>query len=90
MLDVVFDLYQDSLSNEKTAQGYAILGDYDFVTSSLMTNGEVLRGRKTNERIDIPDSALLAAVDIILHKLILLKCQYAERILRRENVVNLL
>ena len=59
-------LYYPKLSDEMTPPGYAILGDSAFVNNTNVTNGKVLPGRKTNETWDIPESATLAAVDIIL------------------------
>ena len=42
-------LYYPTLSDELTPPGYAILGDSAFVNHTSVTNGKVLRGRKTNE-----------------------------------------
>jgi len=43
-----------------------------------MTNGKTLRSRKTNEKHDIPESAALCAVDIILQRVLPSERQSAE------------
>lgn len=62
-------LYFPKLSDEMTPAGFAILGDSAFVNNTTTTNGKVIRGRKSNETSNIPLSAELCAVDIILHVL---------------------
>ena len=56
------------LSDEYTPAEYAILGDSPFVGDPRCTHGKVLRGRKSNERKVVPESALLAMVDALLQR----------------------
>ena len=71
-------LYWPKLSDSHTPAGYAILGDSAFVTDVRCTNGKVLRGRKSNEKKGIPQSAVLAAVDILLQRAMPSERQSAE------------
>lgn len=71
-------LYFPKLSDEMTPPGYAILGDSAFVNNTQTTHGKVIRGRKTNETSDIPESAALAAVDIIMQRVMPSERQSAE------------
>ena len=73
-----YGLYYPKLSDGMTPPGYAILGDSAFVNNTSVTNGKVLRGRKTNKTWDIPESAALAAVDIILQTVMPSERQSAE------------
>ena len=59
-------LYFPKLSDEMPPPGMAILGDSAFVNTTKATNGKVLRSRKSNEVNDIPKSAELASVDLML------------------------
>ena len=61
-------LYFPKLSDEMTPPGMAILGDSAFFNTTKATNGKLLRGRKSNEVNDIPKSAALAAVDLLLQR----------------------
>jgi len=49
----VSGLYYPKLSDELTPPGFAIHGDSALVKNTTITNGKVLRGRKTNENSDI-------------------------------------
>ena len=71
-------LYYPKLSYEMTPPGYAILGDSAFVNNTTATNGKVLRGRKSNETREIPESAALAAVDALLQRIMPSERQSAE------------
>ena len=71
-------LYDPKLLDENTPPGFAILGDSAFVNNTSTTNGKVLRGRKTNEVNDIPESAALAAVDLIMQRIMPSERQSAE------------
>ena len=55
-----------------------IPGDSAFVIDVRCTNGKVLRGRKSNEKKGIPQSAVLAAVDILLQRVMPSERQSAE------------
>ena len=61
-------LYWPMLSDEHTPPGYAILEDSAFVNNYRMTNGKVIRSRKTNEMWDVPQGADLAAIDLIMQR----------------------
>ena len=78
MLAGASGLYYPKLSDEMTPPGYAILVDSAFVDNTSVTNGKVLQGRKTNETWDIPESAALAVVDIILQRFMPSERQSAE------------
>ena len=71
-------LYYPKLSDVSTPPGYSILGDSAFVNNTSTTNGKVLHGRKSNETRDIPHSAYLSAVDIILQRVMPSERQSAE------------
>ena len=77
-LAAVSGLYFPKLSDEMTPPGMAILGDSAFVNNTRITNGKIVRGRKSNETADIPESAALAAVDIILERIMPSERQSAE------------
>ena len=74
----VSGLYDPKLSDEITPPGFAILGDSAFVNNTNTTHGKVLRGRKTNETNNTPESAALAAVDVILQRVMPSERQSAE------------
>ena len=61
-----------------TPPGMAILGDSAFVKNSRVTNGKIVRGQKANEVSDNPESSALAAVDIILLRVMPSERQSAE------------
>ena len=61
-----------------TPPGVAILGDSAFVNTTKATNGKVLRNRKSNEMNDIPKSAELAVVDVLLQRAMKSERQSAE------------
>jgi len=65
----VSGLYYPKLSDEFTPPGMAILGDSAFVTNTKATNGKIVRSRKTNEVSNIPESAPLAAVDLLQQRI---------------------
>ena len=71
-------LYFTKLSDEMTPPGYAVLGDSAFVSDTRRTNGKIVRARKTNETSDIPYSATLAAVDVLLQRAMPSERQSAE------------
>lgn len=77
-LATVSGLYFPKLSDERTPPGMAILGDSAFVNNVRITNGKIVRGRKANETSDIPNSACLAAVDLILQRVMPSERQSAE------------
>ena len=77
-LAMVSGLYFPKLSDEMTPPGMAILGDSAFVNNTSVTNGKIVRGRKANETSDIPVSAELGAVDIILQRIMPSERQSAE------------
>lgn len=62
----VSGLYHGNLSYTKTPPGMAIFGESEFVNNTGSTNGKVVRARNTNETCSIPESAALAAVQIIM------------------------
>ena len=74
----VSGLYYPELSDEMTPPGFAILGDSAFVNDTRVNKGKVIRARKSNEIWDIPQSAVLAAVDTILQKVMPSERQSAE------------
>ena len=52
-----------------TSPGMAILGGPAFVKKNTREgNGKLVRGLKSNETDNIPESAALAAVDLIVHR----------------------
>lgn len=61
-------LYFTDLSDEYTPLGHDILRDIAFVNNMQKTSGKVLRGRKTNEFWDVPMSAELAAINILMQR----------------------
>lgn len=65
-----------NLGDDMTPHGYAILGDSAFVTRNM--GGKVVQGRKTNETSDIPNDAVLAAVDLIVQRIMPSDRQSAE------------
>ena len=67
-------LFYPKLSDEMTPPGFAILGDSAFVNNTSDTNCK----EETNETWDIPESAALAAVDIILQRVMPSERQSAE------------
>lgn len=71
-------LLLDRLSDDKTPRGYAILGDSAFIARARVTHGKILRGRKASETHDVPESALLAAVDAVLQRAMPSERQSAE------------
>ena len=74
----VSGLYHPKLDDEMTPPGMAILADSAFVNNARVTNGKIIRPRKTNEVHDIPSSAFLAAVDTMLQHAIPSERQSAE------------
>lgn len=77
-LAAVSELYHPKLSDEYTRPGMAVLADSAFVITSRVTNGKIIRPRKSNEVQDIPKSTYLAAVDTILQAAIPSEKQSAE------------
>ena len=71
-------LYWPMLSDDMTPPGYAILGDSAFIKDTRVTNGKIIRSRKANETQDIPESAELCAVDMILQRIMPGERQSAE------------
>ena len=71
-------LYFPKLSDEMTPPGMAILEDSAFVNTIKATNGKGLRSTKSNEVNDIPKSAELAPVDLMLQRAMPSKRQSAE------------
>ena len=71
-------LYWPKLSDEMTPPGYAILEDSAFVNDTRITNGKIIRSRKANEAQDIPESAELCAVDLLVQPLMSSERQSAE------------
>ena len=71
-------LYWPMLFDEMTPPGYAILGDSAFVNDTRITNGKIIRSRKANEAQDIPESAELCAVDLLLQRIMPSETQSAE------------
>lgn len=55
------------------------MGESALLNNMSATNGKVIRGRKTNEMWDIPESAAVVAVDTILQRVIPGERQSAER-----------
>lgn len=56
---------------EKTSAGFSVLADSAFPRNGIWLQGKVVRARKSNERgqsSDIPYSAWLAAVDILIEQ----------------------
>ena len=74
----VSGLYFPKLSDEMTPPGMAILGDSAFVNTTKAMNSKIVRGRKTNEVHDVPISAALAAVDILVQRAMPSERQSAE------------
>lgn len=66
------------LGDDMTPPGFAILGDSAFVCDLRVAHGKVVRARKANEVRDIPTSAALAAVDIIMQRVLPSERQSAE------------
>ncbi len=66
------------LSDECTPPGYAVLGDSAFAASTKVTNGKIVRGRKTNENNGIPESVTMAIIDELLQKIMPSERQSAE------------
>lgn len=64
------------LEDEMTPPGFSIFGDSAFVTRTM--EGKLVRSRKTNETSDIPKDAVLAAVDIIMQRVMPSERQSAE------------
>ena len=56
------------LSDSMTPPGYAIPGDSAFIGHTRHTKGNIVRGRKSNETKRIQSSPEMAAVDIILQR----------------------
>lgn len=61
-----------------TPPDMAILGDSAFVNNTRVTNGKILRARKSGKTNDIPESPELAAVDLILQRVVPSERQSAE------------
>lgn len=58
------------LSDGNSPRGKAIIGQGIFVTKAGVTHGKILRSGKCVETAEIPMSALLAAVDYVLQRVI--------------------
>ena len=63
-------LYTVKLSDMYTPPGFAVLADSAFVNSQGDLQTKVMRGRKANELWDLPQSKVLARLDILLQRLI--------------------
>ena len=74
-------LYFTRLSDRITPPGFCILGDSAFPRSTDVNNGKILRARKVNEMgsaSGVPESAFLAAVDLLLDRAMPSERQSAE------------
>ncbi len=71
-------LISKKLSNEKTPPGHCILADSAFAASARVTNGKIVRARKSNERCEGASSAELDAIDIVMQKVYSSERQSAE------------
>lgn len=56
----------------------AILGDREFFNYTRTTMGKVVRGRKKNDKYEIPQSAAMAAIYVILQRIYPSERQSAE------------
>lgn len=61
-----------------TPSGFAILGDNAFVSDLRVVQGKIVRGRKSTETREISECAELAAVDLILQRIMPSERQSAE------------
>ncbi len=66
------------LSDQNTPPGFAVLGDSAFINTTSTTGGKVVRGRKSNETNDVPESPESFAIDIILQRVMPSERQSAE------------
>lgn len=58
------------LQDNKTQTGYAVLCDSAFTVDLKATKGKVVRGRKSNETLEMPLSEEMYAIDRILQRAI--------------------
>eukprot|EP00171_Calliarthron_tuberculosum_P005428 IDg5428t1 len=77
-LAVLSGLIYPKLGDDFTPPGYAILGDSAFASSMRVGGGKIVRARKQNETVDIPESPELAAVDLVLQRVLPSERQSAE------------
>lgn len=77
-LATVSGLMHPKLGNEMTPPGYAILGDSAFSSLMSVSGGKVVRARKSGETREIPISASLAAIDLVLQRVLPSERQSAE------------
>lgn len=63
-------LMTKTLSDAVTPRGYAIIGDSAFVIRLYATGRKMVRSRKRNESHEIPTVDALAAVDIVLQRVL--------------------
>lgn len=71
-------LLYPKFGDEMTTPEFAILGDSAFLVDTCVSGGKIVRRRKTNETDSIPESAQLAAVNLILQRLFPSERQSAE------------
>lgn len=71
-------LIYPKLSDRMTPPGFAILGDSAFAVERKVSDGKIVRSRKSNERAFIPESLELAAIDTILQRVMPSERQSAE------------
>lgn len=71
-------IYNQKLFDATPPAGMAILRDSAFVNNNRFTNSKTVRARKTNETSDIPGFEELAAIDLIIQRVMLSKRQSAE------------
>lgn len=62
-----FVLLFTNLEDEISPPGYTRLGGSAFVTKTI--GGKVVRSRKTNERSDIPNEAVLVVIYMIMQRI---------------------
>lgn len=75
-------LLYPKLCKEMIPPGFAVLDDSAFVVDPRVSGGKIVRRRKNNEMNSIPEIAQLAAVDLILQRILQSERQSAERGLR--------
>lgn len=61
-------LQHDLLQDEKIAPGYAFLCDSTFTADLMSTKGKLVRWRKSNVPKNVPQSAEICAIDLILQR----------------------
>lgn len=78
ILATVSGIYLPKLRDERTTAGYEVIGDVEFMNRKRETNGMVFIRQKRNVTSDIPESAHISSVDIILQLVMTSEDQSAE------------